>query len=52
VLLVVAGSAAVVAVLAKRLQQVNAAETVPDPFGNAVRATEHQEHDGHRVPTG
>jgi hypothetical protein len=52
VVLVVAGSAAVVALLAKRLQQVNAAETVPDPFGTAVRATEPQEHDGHRVTTG
>jgi len=52
VLLVVVGSAAIVAVLAKRLQQVNAADTVPDPFGTAVRATEPQEHDGHRVTTG
>jgi hypothetical protein len=52
VVLVVAGSAAIVAVLAKRLQQMNAAETVPDPFGTAVRATEPHEHDGHRVTTG
>jgi hypothetical protein len=52
-LLVVAGGAAVVAVLAKRLQQGEAAETVPDPFGTGVRMAEpaHQ-HDGSSVTTG
>jgi len=53
VLFVVAGGAVVVVVLAKRMQQMNGAETVPDPFGTAVRATEPaQELDGHRVTTG
>jgi hypothetical protein len=51
--LVVAGGAAVVAVLAKRLQQVEAAETVPDPFGTGVRMAEPgHAHDGHSVTTG
>ena len=52
VLLVVVGGAAVVAALAKRMQQVNAAETVPDPFGTAVRAAEPvHEHAGSSVTT-
>jgi hypothetical protein len=53
VVLVVAGGAAVIAVLAKRLRQVEAAETVPDPFGTGVRVAEpaHQ-YDGNSVTTG
>jgi hypothetical protein len=53
VLLVVAGGAAVVAVLAKRMQQVKDAETIPDPFGTAVRAAEPEHlHDRSSVTTG
>jgi hypothetical protein len=39
-LVLLAGGAAVVAVLARRMRQVSAVEPAPDPFASAVRATE------------
>ena len=49
---VLVGGAAIVALLAKRMQQVHAPEVVPDPFGTAVRAGDHARDDGHPVTTG
>ena len=53
-LVALVGGAVVVAVLAKRMQQVRTAETVPDPFGTAVRAAEvaAPEPDTNSVTTG
>ncbi len=51
--LVIAGSAAVVAVLARRMRQMGSAEPAPDPFGTAVRATDPtREFDGAGITTG
>ena len=51
--LVIAGAAAVVAVLARRMRQMGAADPAPDPFGTGVRATDPtREFDGAGVTTG
>ena len=51
-LLVLAGAAAVVAVLARRMGQVGASQAGPDTFGAAVRATDPaREPDGNSVTT-
>jgi hypothetical protein len=51
--LVIAGGAAVVAVLARRMRQMGSADPAPDPFGAGVRATEpNREFDGAGITTG
>jgi exonuclease VII large subunit len=51
--LVIAGGAAVVAVLARRMRHMGSADSAPDPFGTAVRASEPtREFDGAGITTG
>lgn len=52
-LLVLAGGAAVIAVLARRMRQVGASDPAPDPFGAALRGAESaREPNGNFVTTG
>jgi len=51
--LLIAGGAAVVAVLARRMRQMGSADPAPDPFGTGVRATDPtREFDGAGVTAG